>query len=142
MRNMNNISNEADKSGVVTRLHELIRKMSKNEQQALLIELEKGFPKGKREHNRKFFHDTVDYTTESGTYRDFIKDISDGGVFIETRNPFSVGEEISMTFLLSEHKKRIKLQGEIVRIGEGGIGVKFKASQIQKEIIKSFVDKI
>jgi len=139
---MTDISNEADKSGVITRLHELIKKMSKDEQQALLIELEKGFSKEKRKHERKFFLDTLDYTTASGTYRDFIKDISDGGVFIETHIPYSVGEKISMTFLLPEHKKRLKLQGEIVRIEEKGIGVKFKASQVQKEIIKSFVDKI
>lgn len=139
---MTDISNETDKSGVITRLHELIKKMSKDEQQALLIELEKGFSKGKRKHKRKFFPDTLDYMTASGTYRDFIKDISDEGVFIEIRNPFSVGEKISMTFLLSEHKKRLKLQGEIVRIEEQGIGVKFRASQVQEEIIKSFVDKV
>jgi len=139
---MTDISNEADKSGVVARLHELIKKMSKDEQQALLIELEKGLSKGKREHGRKSFLETVDYTTASGTYRDFIKDISDEGVFIETRKPFSVGEEISMTFLLSGHEKRLKIQGEIVRIEEQGIGVKFKTSQVQKEIIKSFVDMV
>jgi len=139
---MTDISNEASKSGVVARLHELINNMSKDEQQALLVELEKGFSKVKREHDRKLFLETVDYTTTSGTYRDFIKDISDEGVFIETLSPFSVGEEISMTLLLSEHKKRLKIQGEIVRIEEQGIGVKFKASQVQKEIIKMFVDKV
>ena len=39
--------------------------------------------KRKRKHERKPFVETVDYTTASGTYRDFIKDISDEGVFIE-----------------------------------------------------------
>ena len=47
-----------------------------------------------------------------------------------------------MTFLNSEHKKRLKIEGEIVRIEKEGIGVKFKASQVQEEIIKSFVDKV
>ena len=139
---MPDTSNEADKSEIIARLHELIKKMSKEKQQALLIELEKGLCKGKREQERKSFLETVDYTNASGTYRDFIKNISDGGVFIETRNPFSVGEEISMTFLNSEHKKRLKIEGEIVRIEKEGIGVKFKASQVQEEIIKSFVDKV
>ena len=139
---MTDISNETEESGVVTRLHELINRMSKDEQQSLLTELEKGFYKGKREHERKSFFETVDYTTASQTYRDFVKDISDKGVFIETSNPFSVGEKISMTFLLPEHKKRLKIQGEIVRIEEQGVGVKFEASQVQKEIIKSFVEKV
>lgn len=136
------ILNEESKSDVVARLYDLINKMSNDEQQALLIELEKGLSKRKRKHERKPFVETVDYTTASGTYRDFIKDISDEGVFIETRKPFSVGAEISMTFILSEHKNRLKIHGEIVRIEEQGIGVNFKASQVQKEIIKSFVDKV
>ena len=67
---------------------------------------------------QKFFHTTVDYATESGSYRDFTKDISNGGVFIETRNPHSVKDEISMTFFHPEYKKRIKIQGVIVRIDE------------------------
>jgi hypothetical protein len=47
-----------------------------------------------------------------------------------------------MTLLLPEHEKKIKIQGEIVRIEKQGIGVKFKTSQIQQEIIKSLVDKV
>ena len=135
-------SKDHEGSEVVARLHALIGRMSSDEQEDLLAQLEKGLFKGKREHERKAFPNTVVYTTPSGTYTDFIKDISDEGVFIETGKPFSVGEEISMTFLLSEHKKRLKIQGEIVRVEEQGIGVKFKATQVQKEIIKSFIDKV
>ncbi len=137
---MADIANEVDKSSVVARLHELIDKMSQDEQHALLSELEDRLSKAKREYERKPFNTTVDYSTESGSHRDFIKDISNGGVFIETRIPYSVGEEISMTFLLPEQEKKIKIQGVIVRVDAQGIGVKFKMSQVQKEIVKSFVD--
>ena len=137
---MTDISNEAGKTGVFARLHELIEKMSKDEQQRLLDELEERLVKKKRKHERKTFSTTIDYSTESGSYRDFIKDISSGGVFIETSNPFSVGEVISMTLLLPEYNKKIKIQGDIVRMDKQGIGVKFKTSQVQEEIIKSFVD--
>ncbi len=139
---MADIENKEDKSSVVARLHELIKKMSKKEQQALLDELEERLFKKKRKHERKPFLTTLDYSTESRSYRDFIKDISIEGVFIETSIPFSVGEVVSMTFLLPEHEKKIKIQGEIVRIDEQGIGVKFKTSQVQKEIIESFVDMV
>ena len=47
-----------------------------------------------------------------------------------------------MTFLLPEHEKRINVQGVIVRVDAQGVGVKFETSQVQKEIIKSFVDKV
>lgn len=139
---MTDTVNEAQNSAVVERLHELINNMTKNDQHALLSELEERLAKGKREHERKPFLTTVDYSTESGAYRDFIKDISHGGVFIETHTPHLVGDNLSMVFLLSGHEKRLKIQGEIVRIEPKGIGVKFKASQVQKEIIKSFVDKV
>ena len=136
------IENKVDESRVGDRLHDLIRKMSKEEQQALLGELEEKLLKKKREHERKPFLTTLDYSTESGSYRDFIKDISIGGVFIETSTSFSSGEVILMTFLLPEHEKKINIHGEIVRIDEQGIGVKFKTSQVQKEIIQSFVGMI
>ena len=139
---MADMDKDMDKSGVVAGLHELINKMSAEEQQALLDELEERLFKKKRKHERKPFLTTLDYSAESGSYRDFIKDISIEGVFIETRTPFSVGEILSMTFLLPEYEKKIKIQGEIVRIDEKGIGVKFKTSQVQKEIIKSFVDMV
>ena len=139
---MADIDNKGDKSGVVARLHEYIKKMSREDQLALLVELEARLFTKKRKHERKPFLSTLDYSTESGFYRDYVKDISMEGVFIETRTPFSVGEALSMTFLLPEHKKKIKMKGEIVRIDEKGIGVQFKISQVQKEIMKSFVDMI
>jgi Tfp pilus assembly protein PilZ len=139
---MDDIEKKVDESSVVPRLHDLIEKMSKEEQQALLGELEEKLFKRKRKHERKPFVTTLDYSTDSGSYRDYIKDISVGGLFIETGTSFSVGEETSMTLLLPEYEKKIKIQGEIVRIEEQGIGVKFKTSQVQKEIIKSFVDMV
>ncbi|MBW1803928.1 MAG: PilZ domain-containing protein [Deltaproteobacteria bacterium] len=139
---MTDIAKGLDKSRVVARLHELIEEMSEEEQRDLLSELEEKAYQKKREHERKPFPATVDYSTAKGAYRDFIKDISDGGVFIETPRPHSIGERISMTFLLPEHEKRINVQGVIVRVDEGGIGVKFETSQVQQEIIKLFVDKV
>jgi Tfp pilus assembly protein PilZ len=139
---MSDMENKFEKFSVVAQLHELIKKMSKEEQQLLLGELEARLFKKKRKHERKPFLTTLDYSTESGSYRDFVKDISIEGVFIETSIPFSVGEALSMTFLLPEHEKKIKIQGEIVRLDKQGIGVKFKTSQVQKEIIQSFVDMV
>jgi len=74
-------------------------------------------------------------------YKDYIKDISAGGVFIETRMPFSVGQEVSLAFPLPNYQKYIKIIGEIVRISPHGIGVKFRmASQDQEAIIKSLLE--
>ena len=133
-------TNEGEKPGVIERLHELIEEMSQDEQHSLLNELEERRSKGQREHERKSFLETVDYTTSSGTFRDYIKDISDEGVFIQTRRPFHIGEQISMIFFNPKHGKRLKIEGEIVRANDQGIGVKFNASQVQREIIQSFIE--
>jgi len=117
--------------------------MSEEEQRALLKELEERLFEGKRKHERKPFLMAVDYSTQDHVYKDFIQNISAGGVFIQTNMPFSVGQEVSLTFPLPNYKKHIKIIGEVVRTTPQGVGVKFKmADQDQKAIIKSLLESI
>ena len=125
------------------RLVELFEKLQENEQLALLRELEERLSKGKRAHVRKPFFMVVDYATEDGNYRDFIQDISMGGLFIETSIPFLVGKEISLTFPLPSISKHIKIAGEIVRVTDQGIGIKFIiGDQEQTDMIKTLLEHI
>ena len=78
----------------------------------------------KRKHPRKSCFISVDYVTQDRVYKDFIQNISRGGVFIETRAPFFVGEKVSLTFTPPDHRKSIKTIGEVVRTSPQGIGVK------------------
>ena len=97
----------------------------------------------KRSHTRKPYFMVVDYATQDRGYGDFIKDISSSGVFIQTHTPFAVGQELSLTFPLPKQKKHIKIDGEIVRINDEGIGVKFKMTDSdQGEMIKSLMEMI
>ncbi|MBW2001037.1 MAG: PilZ domain-containing protein [Deltaproteobacteria bacterium] len=85
----------------------------------------------------------VDYSTKDHVYKDFIQDISTGGVFIETHMPFTVGQEVSLTFPLPNYQKHIKVVGEVVRSTTQGVGVKFKmADQDQEAIITSLLESI
>jgi Tfp pilus assembly protein PilZ len=116
--------------------------MSENELRPLLKELEQRAFKGKRKHYRKPFFTAVDYATQDGVYKDFIKNISAGGVFIETCMPLTVGQEISLTFP-TPNQQHIKIIGEIVRISDQGIGVKFKiANEEQETMIKALLEMI
>lgn len=140
---MTTLENQSNQSSLTTRLFELIKNMSEDEQRILLKELEKKLSKGKRQHERKPFFMVVDYSAEDRVYKDFIQNISAGGVFIETRLPFSVGQEVSLSFPLPNYKKYIKIPGEIVRTNLEGIGVKFKIdNEDQKEMIKSLLEMI
>ncbi|MDY7037096.1 MAG: PilZ domain-containing protein [Thermodesulfobacteriota bacterium] len=132
---------------VTSRLMKLITDMPVDKQQILLTKLEKVlFKKDKaykdgRNHARKPFFMTVDYAAKGRNYNGFIKDISAGGLFIETPVPFSVGEDIVLTFPVPNSQKHIKIIGEIVRTTEQGIGVKFKMGD-QENATTSLLDTI
>ena len=98
-------------------------------------------PDGKRKHARKPLYNIVDYATRDGFHKDFLKDLSVGGVFIETNFAFSIGQGVLLTFPLLKAQKQIKINGEIVRINKDGIGVKFgKTNEEQETMLISFLD--
>jgi len=117
--------------------------MSEDEQLALLKELEERLFKGRRKHEREPFFMAVDYSAKDRFYKDYIQDISAGGVFIETRMPFRAGQEVSLSFPLPNYQKYIKIMGEIARVTTRGIGVKFKTvGQDQEVMIKSLLQQL
>ena len=125
------------------RLVELITHMPEDKQQALVKDLEKETSKGARKHLRKPFIMVVDYMMQDRIYKDFIQDISAGGLFIETNKPFSLGQDVTLTFPLPDHQEHIKITGEAVRTTPQGIGVKFKmADEDQEAMVKALLDTI
>jgi len=134
---------KSNESSVLDRLYKLIKDMSEEEQLNLLKELEERLFKDKREHKRKPFFMVVDYSTDDRAYKDYIQNISTGGVFIETRMPLSVGQVVSLSFPLRDYQKYIKITGEVVRVSPQGIGVKFRmVDQDQEAMIKSLLESI
>lgn len=124
------------------RLYNLISEMSADEQKAFLEELEGRQAKKKRKHPRKECLLTVNYATEGRAYQNFIQDISTAGAFIETREPFSVSDEILLTISYSNEQRPFKITAEVVRTSPEGVGVKFKKlSQTQEEFINSIIEK-
>ena len=107
------------------RLMDLIDNMSEDQRQALLSMLEDWQFTKRRKHPRKSWLAPVDYTVEGRAFKDFIRNISAGGVFIETRTAFSVGQEISMSFSSTGFEEPIKIGGKIFWANMLGIGVRF-----------------
>jgi len=134
---------EPNESRITARLIELIKSMPEDEQRTLLKDLEEKPFEGRRKKVRKPFLMAVDYSTQDHVYKDFIQDISTGGVFIQTHMPFTVGQEVSLTFPLPNYQKHIKVTGEVVRSTTQGVGVKFKmADQDQTAMITSLLESI
>jgi type II secretory pathway predicted ATPase ExeA len=80
----------------------------------------------KRLHKRKRLSLAIDYTVGDRVIRDFIDDLSIGGVFIETRQRFSVGQAVTMTFSLPRSRRHYKVTGEVIRVERLGIAVRFR----------------
>lgn len=104
------------------------------------VSLEDGEP-SMRGHLRKRCLINVTYASGGRQYRDYILDISNIGVFIETKNAFTEGQELVLTFKLPNYQQPLKLDAVVVRIGLNGVGVQFKdLSPYQDEIIRSFLE--
>ena len=66
----------------------------------------------------------VEFVVEGRTYHGTIENKGEGGVFIKTKEHFSAGQDISMTYESSIFIRK-KRAGKIVRITPHGIGVEF-----------------
>jgi len=133
---------------VVERLINKIKSMQPDQQLRLLEMIDDGLlapaeeeeipgsdPQGgQRQYARKPYFMTVDYAVRDRCFRDFIKDISAGGVFIETHHLFPVGETISLSFMVPRYPVPVKIAGRIARVSPDGLGIEFLKEN--KELIK------
>ena len=134
---------ETDLNGIHAVILQKIKGLSEDKLQQLLKYLDEEQVPEKRKYGRKDFIRVIDYIVGDRYYRDFIQDMSEGGLFIETSNDFSVGQKIIMSFSSPDYQKPFKVHGEIIHVQTDGIGVKFKIkSQVQESVLKSYVDMI
>jgi Tfp pilus assembly protein PilZ/uncharacterized Zn finger protein (UPF0148 family) len=132
-----------EKKRVAQQLFDLIKKMSKDQMLSLLEAAEEIHGKKKRAHERFPCLITADCVYQDRAINEYVKDISEGGLYLETSESFDEGEEIAMTISFSHHSKPFKITGEIVRTTPQGIGVQFKTmSQIQEELIQNIVKQV
>jgi len=119
---------------VTHRLFQWITSMSDDERRTLLKLLEDGLLRGKcrRGFFRKALRLPVTYTVGVRAYRDFIKDISLGGVFIFTSIPFKIGQQIRLVFRKKDTDNPVTVLGKIARVTPEGIGVEFFHPDVDK----------
>ena len=67
----------------------------------------------------------VKYTVKEGTFRDVIKNIGAGGLFVRTSRKVAVGQPIALQFPLFNFKQTIKVTGTVCRIDQRGFAVTF-----------------
>lgn len=137
------MSTSGSEASVYEQLVGIIKNISEDKQLKLLELLKQWNEQGNRDYNRKSCLIAVDYSSQDRFFRDFIQNISAGGVFIETRELFSPGQEIGLTFSIPNSQIPFRISGRITRTSSKGVAVKFlKVTGYQEEILNALVDKM
>jgi Tfp pilus assembly protein PilZ len=79
----------------------------------------------RRQHPRRPCFIATDFAIQDRVFRDFVRNISPDGVFIETLTPLLNGAEITIVFSLPNYGGSFKTAGNIVWTSLQGIGVGF-----------------
>jgi Tfp pilus assembly protein PilZ len=125
---MESNDNKIGRNEVRAFIFEIIDDMSEKEMRQLLKDLER-WQKSKDEKRKYPRRSTLMEITYSSDQRrifeDFIRNVSAGGLFIETNLVTELGQKLTMTFSHPDSGDPIKVLGKIIRVDSGGIGVKF-----------------
>lgn len=65
------------------------------------------------------------YTVKSGTYRDLVRNVSAGGIYIMTRQTIQDGQRISLRFPVLAFDKKPSVTGTVIRSQHRGFAVMF-----------------
>ena len=83
------------------------------------------YKKDPRELSRENYRREITFSSKNSSYQGFITNINRGGAFIETSGAFSLGQIIELVVPGDRLFEPLKLNGWVVRLAPGGIGVKF-----------------
>lgn len=141
---------------VTSQLFKLIVEMSEDQQLILLDQLGhpmeaepaertvslEGNEPSMRENPRKPCLINANYQIRDRDFRSYILDISIGGVFVETKDRFKLGETVILNFTLPDSPDPFSVRGKIAWSSSDGFGVKFDSLHSpQGKALKTFVEK-
>ncbi|MFZ5563230.1 MAG: PilZ domain-containing protein [Thermodesulfobacteriota bacterium] len=90
-------------------------------------------PVDKRQHPRKPFRLSVKVTRGQMSGVNTARDISLGGMFLETSEEMVPGQEVQLSIPFTNQNRHIKINGRVVRLTEDGVGVQFDIHSIDIE---------
>jgi len=111
---------------IISKLFQTVINLGEEQQLALLHYAEELLVKEKRANIRKSCNIPINFAIYNRVYSNYINNISLNGLFIETRRPLIVGDEIIMNFRPEGFDKSLKVKGEIAHATRSGVGVEFK----------------
>ena len=129
---------------IIARLFILIKQMDKDSLLHCLRKYTHPDLRWVREYPRLDCFILVDFAAAGKAYRGMIRDISAGGVYIETSENLDRGQNVALCFTLDQANASLpfKIAGRVTRLFKNGIGVQYEnITHYQQEIINSLVIK-
>jgi Tfp pilus assembly protein PilZ len=134
---------EKNINAIISELFRIVIELNQEQQKEVLDHAEQLLVKDKRENIRRSCDISANYAANDRVYSNQITNISANGLFIETRRPLSMGEEVILAFNLEGFDQSLKLRGKIARANHAGIGVAFKnISPHIEEMIRVIVNRM
>ena len=126
---MENNEDYPEKNDVIIQLIKRVLEMTDGERLDLLEQLNmlpvQELSLGDRDGARRIYDQTISFSTQERQYTALCKDISNGGIFIQTGDVFRLGQLVTLDIPFSDGRESIKIPAEIVRVNPDGIGLKF-----------------
>ena len=101
----------------------LILKMSDEQQSILLENAQSLYDKRKKERLPCLIPATL--YVNGNSYHSFLLDVNESGAFIETNEPYPIGQTIKVNYFDPFYRKPHKFIAEVIWSGSFAIGVKF-----------------
>jgi Tfp pilus assembly protein PilZ len=96
-----------------------------------------------REYPRVPCNFTLDLAADGRAINCFAMDISAGGIFVESCESFTMGQSVSICFSIGDESLPLKLNGRVVRLEHGGIGIKYESlTRYQLEIMMNLINRL
>ncbi|MBR9980983.1 MAG: PilZ domain-containing protein [Desulfatitalea sp.] len=85
----------------------------------------------------------VEFVYNEWAHQGVVSNISLSGVFLQTKGPFSVGQEVQVAFFSQSLNKGCRIAGVIMRRDAEGIGIKFAAASInQMAVLRTVIHEV
>jgi len=94
-----------------------------------------------RRHTRYDCLVGVEYRIDEACYQCYMRDLSEGGAYIETEQTVGMGQEMVLTLYSPMLERSCEIGGKVVRKDAGGVGVHFQSIiPEQKQVINSLIE--
>lgn len=111
------------------KLTTVINDMTEPEKQNILQIIENSLKSEKRRRHRSQQFIKAEVYGSNRVENGIIENLSPGGAFLTTRQFYSPGTEIALSFSVLNFEFPVKLNAEVMWISPKGMGLKFKSSQ-------------